>query len=204
MSCEKKDSLSSETSYSRNRNELNISTDKIASSYVQTIRIAQSTFLVSEDYAEFEKLMSSNLASEDLKVLDYLYQGVPANIFSDKLIGSIENVYLDEDFDKLHNVITNYYEDNEFKSLPEENQNILIERLEIIEKSRFDIVKTFSESKDNINQRMSPGDHMIWSHAASSMTDAQRKKAMNAGLASLCGVTMGVGVVAGVLWSLFD
>lgn len=111
-----------------------------------------------------------------------------------ELVESLQNCMFNDDLALLESQIDSFYQSIDFQQLSLYEQQELETRLEClinIRNSLTDIIIDCFE-KEKITTK-SPGDRMVWSEAAKQMTDEQRSKAIDAGIA---GIAIGIAPVA--------
>lgn len=122
----------------------------------------------------FEFSGSAALRSEDLTTsaeVDDLYQ-----VLEDALL-MITPYLFTERPEELLEVIESYKEQTCYTSLTEKERSVVDEALLMLDTIRPLVLSKLSSDDHKVQTRMSPGDRMIWSEAASSMKDCQRQAA---------------------------
>lgn len=122
----------------------------------------------------FEFSGSAALRSEDLSTsaeVDDLYQ-----VLEDALL-MITPYLFTERPEELLEVIESYKEQTCYTSLTEKERSVVDEALLMLDTIRPLVLSKLSSDDHKVQTRMSPGDRMIWSESAKSMSDCQRKAA---------------------------
>jgi len=122
----------------------------------------------------FEFSASAALRSDDLSSsaeVQNLYQ-----VLEDALLMVTPYLFTERPEDLLE-VIESYKEQTYYTSLTEKQRSVVDEAFLMLDAIRPLVLSKLSSDDNKVQTRMSPGDRMIWSEAASSMSPCQRKAA---------------------------
>lgn len=211
-------SCSSETEFTPNRNNLFLEEDidilssgysdlysdlfKIILQEYKEISVSDADVDIDKYFKYFAELYVSQLTPEENKLLKrgaHLYDtrssDEPNKIITvpDEFVNKIKPIMFDEDVSLLTGEINKFYNSQYFLNLNAEEQQELKIQLESLKKIRNSVIDILIDhfQHENIMTRISPGDRMIWSQAVSQMTDEQRSKLIDAGLAGIALVSSG-------------
>lgn len=100
---------------------------------------------------------------------------------------TLDNILYNEDLSLLDEKINIYYSSQEYLEMDLKNKSIINLNIEIIKKTRDQIIQVILEDLNNAQTRMSPGDRMIWSQAYQQLDECQRDQLMSMNINVLIG-----------------
>lgn len=171
-------------------------------------QISKTDFDVDEYSKNFAELYMSRLTPEQSKLLNRVNssgtRGADQPItVPDEFIDVLKPLMFNENLYLLAEEIDKFYGSEYFLNLDKAEQHELTIQLETLKLTRNTVVILIVESQNeggSVGTRMSPGDRMIWSEAASQMTEQQLDIAVGLTLGSMGVVLNKVG--AAITWGI--
>lgn len=154
----------------------------------RSTEVSSDSLLPFESLSDREKILLQKIS--DLGLLEFFPNSNSSSaVFPSEVRDSIISLCelsLDADYEKYPQAVLHYKQSKIYQSYSPNIKARIQLRLDMISYMREDIIYLYNQSLHGKSTfRMSPGDRMIWSEAASQMTPCQRDVAMSMQLTSL-------------------
>ncbi len=147
ISCDNQEELSNPVKVKTEKN-----TDEIAADLINTLKLAKEVYVENKEYEDFAEQMQVKLPKDNF----FANIGIQTrsgeapqvkNVLPETLVLLIKENWLDKDFDKLHTVIDEYYQSDEFKNFSNKKKEEIKFSIEVFEKVRYPLVEMVVEKK---------------------------------------------------------